>query len=99
MPTTNEIRQRIHRPATPEERARHEQIRHAIEAELPELPQWSREAAAKQKIRIAVGTVFEADETAVVQAIDDYAAKHAMRNRSDVVRVALGRLLDPVSKV
>ena len=54
----NEIRQRIQRPATPEEKARHEQIRKEIEEELPDLKQWAREAAMAHKERVAVGTVF-----------------------------------------
>lgn len=90
---THEIRQRIQRPATEEEKARHQQIRAEIEEELPELKQWGRAAAAAHKERIAVGTVFEADEAPVVQAIDEYAAKHSLQNRSAVVREALAQLL------
>lgn len=90
---THEIRQRIQRPATEEEKARHQQIRAEIEEELPELKQWARAAAGAHKERIVVGTVFEADEAPVVQAIDEYAAKHALQNRSAVVREALAQLL------
>ncbi len=88
-----EIRKRIVRPATPEEAARHKQIREQIEHELPELAQWARDAAARHRERVAIGTVFGADESAVVAAIDEYAAKHALANRSAVVREALARLL------
>lgn len=89
----HEIRTRIERPATEEEKARHKQIRAEIEEELPELKQWARAAAAEHKERIAVGTVFEADEAPVVKAIDEYAAKHSLQNRSAVVREALAQLL------
>ena len=89
----NEIRQRIQRPATPEEKARHDQIRKEIEEELHDLKQWAREAASAHKERVAVGTVFNADEASVVKAIDDYAIKHSLQNRSAVVREALARLL------
>lgn len=81
------------RPATPEEAARHAQIRDEIEKELPELAQWARDAAARHRERVAVGTVFGADESAVVAAIDEYAEKHALGNRSAVVREALAKLL------
>lgn len=65
---THEIRQRIERQATQEEKERHQQIRQEIEKELPELKQWARAAAAQHKDRIAVGTVFTADEAQVVAA-------------------------------
>src|SRR5262245_38273849 len=84
---------RIQRSATPEEKERHQQFRQAIEAELPELKQWARAAAARHPERIAVGTVFTADEAAVVKAIDEYAANNSLQNRSAVVREALARLL------
>jgi len=45
---THEIRQRIQRPATPEEKERHRQIRQEIEEELPELKQWAQEVVARQ---------------------------------------------------
>ena len=90
---THEIRQRIQRPATQEEVARHQQIRQEIEEELPDLKQWARAAAAAHKERVAVGTVFDADEVSVVKAIDEYAAKHSLQNRSAVVREALAQLL------
>lgn len=88
----HEIRQRIHRPATPEEKQRHQQIRQEIEQELPELKQWAREAARHQE-QVAVGTVFTAEEAQVLKAMDEYAAKHALQNRSAVVREALAQLL------
>ena len=86
----DEIRQRIHRPATLEEKVRHQQIRQEIEEELPDLQQWARTVVAQHKERFAVGTVFDADEAPVVKAIDDYAAKHSLQNRSAIVREALG---------
>lgn len=89
----HEIRKRILRSATPEEAARHAVIREQIEEELPELAQWARDAAARHRERIAVGTVFGAEESGVVAAIDEYAAKHSLANRSAVVREALAKLL------
>jgi hypothetical protein len=90
---THEIRQRIERPATQEEKERHHQIRQEIEEELPELKQWARKVAADHTERIAVGTVFSADEAQVLNAIDAYASKHSLRNRGAVVREALAQLL------
>jgi len=90
---TKEIRKRIARPATPEEKERHQQIRDRISEELPELKQWAREAAARHKDRVAVGTVLTAEEADVVAAMDNYAAKHSLQNRSAVVREALANLL------
>ncbi len=88
-----EIRNRIVRPASPEEVERHQQIREQIQQELPELKQWAREAAARHKDRVAVGTVLTAEEANVLAAIDEYAAKHSLQNRSAVVREALAHLL------
>ncbi len=68
----HEIRQRILREATPEEKERHQHIRDEIQHELPELKQWARNAVARHQERVAVGTVFTADETTVLEAIDDY---------------------------
>ena len=90
---THEIRQRILRPATPQEKERHQQIRQQVAEELPELQQWARKAAARHADRVTVGTVFTAQESAVVEAIDDYAARHSLANRGAVVREALSRLL------
>jgi hypothetical protein len=90
---THEIRQRIVRPATPEEAQRHKEIREQIEQELPELTKWAQAAAAQHRDRISVGTVFPADEANVVSAIDEYAAQHALPGRGAVVREALARLL------
>ncbi len=90
---THEIRQRIIRPATAEEKQRHQQVRQQIQAERPELKQWAREGAARHTDRVAVGTVFTSQEADVVEAIDDYAAKHSLANRGAVVREALSRLL------
>jgi hypothetical protein len=89
----NEIRSRIIRDATAEEKERHGAIRAEIEQELPALKEWARVAAARHSDRIAVGTVFTPEETSVVQAIDDYAAAHSLANRGAVVREALSRLL------
>jgi hypothetical protein len=90
---THEVRQLILRPATPEEKERHAEVRRQVELELPELQQWAREAAARHQERVAVGTVFNAAEASVVAAIDSYAAKHALANRSAVIREALSQLL------
>ena len=89
----HEIRNRILRPATPEEAARHAGIRDKVEQELPELAQWAREAALRHPERVVVGTVFDAKESKVLAAIDDYAATHALESRGAVVREALARLL------
>ena len=89
----HEVRQRIVRPATPEEKERHRQVREKIEEELPELKRWAREAAARHADRIPVGTVFGEEEADVVRAIDQYAAGHALANRGAVVREALAQLL------
>jgi len=90
---THEIRKRILRPATPEEQQRHRLIRSQIEQELPELQQWAREAAAKHQEQVTVGTVLTSKEANVLEAIDNYAAKHSFTNRSAVVREALAQLL------
>jgi hypothetical protein len=90
---SNEIRNRIVRDATSEEKERHALIRAEIEQELPALKVWARAAAARHSDRIAVGTVFTSEETSVVQAIDDYAEAHSLANRGAVVREALSRLL------
>ena len=90
---SNEIRNRIIRDATSEEKHRHAVIRAEIEQELPALKEWARAAAARHTDRIAVGTVFTTEETSVVQAIDNYAAEHCLAGRSAVVREALSRLL------
>ncbi|HEX3315058.1 MAG TPA: hypothetical protein VHR72_09225 [Gemmataceae bacterium] len=88
-----DVRDRIRRPATPEEAERHERIRKEIAEELPDLKQWAKTAAAQHNERIAVGTVFSAEETQVVAAIDEYAAAHSLQNRGAVVRQALAKLL------
>jgi hypothetical protein len=90
---TQEIRKRIVRVATAEEKARHQHIREQIEQELPELTQWARDAAQRHKDKVPVGTVLSAEEGHVVKAIDDYAVKHALDSRSAVVREALANLL------
>ncbi len=90
---TREIRQRILREATPEEKERHRTIREEIQREMPELKQWGRETAARDRERVAVGTVFTDQETVVVEAIDHYAAKHSLTSRGAVVREALAYLL------
>jgi len=90
---THEIRKRIFRAATPEEKERHRTIREEIERELPELKRWAREAVARHQERVAVGTVFTTKDSNVLEAIDQYAAGHSLANRSAVVREALARLL------
>jgi hypothetical protein len=42
---THEIRKRIYREATPEEKERLDEVRERIAPELPALKQWAREAA------------------------------------------------------
>jgi hypothetical protein len=93
MTMTNEIRNRIIREATPEEKERHRAIREEIEHELPELKQWARETAARHQEQVVVGTVLIGQETAVLGAIDDYAEKHSLTGRGAVVREALAHLL------
>lgn len=90
---THEIRKRIVRDATAEEKERHRTIRQQIQEELPELKQWARDSAAHHQERVVVGTVFTDQEAAVLEAIDDYAAKHALPSRGAVVREALAHLL------
>src|SRR5260370_554534 len=90
---THEIRNRILREATPEEKERHSGIREQTEAELLDLKQWARETPPRHRDRVAVGTVFTDTEAQVVDAIDDYAAKHSLSNRAAVVREALAHLL------
>ena len=50
---THEIRRRILRETTPEERERHRAIRTEIEQELPELKRWARETAARHREQMA----------------------------------------------
>jgi plasmid replication initiation protein len=96
---SHEIRQRIVRAATPEEKQRHQTIREQTADELPELTQWARQVAAKNREQVVVGTVFSAEEAAVLTAIDDYATTHALSNRAAVVREALSQLLQmPISR-
>jgi hypothetical protein len=90
---THKIRRRILRAATPEEKERHRAIRAEIQEELPELKQWAREAAARHRDRVAVGTVFTGQESVVVDAIDEYAMKHSLTSRGAVVREAVALLL------
>lgn len=89
----HEMGKRISRPASPEEKVRHEQIRSEIAAETADLQQWARAAAVGHKERISVGTVFTAEESQVVKAIDEYALSHSLHGRGDVVRHALANLL------
>jgi leucyl aminopeptidase (aminopeptidase T) len=89
----HEVRHRIVRPATPEEQQRHAVIRKQTEEELPEIQQWAREAAARHRERVAIGTVLTAEEANVLEAIDEYAVKHSLTSRSAVVREALANLL------
>lgn len=93
VPMTHEIRHRVHRPATPDEKARHDQIRSEIEREAPELASWASSVVDQNVDRVRVGTVFTADEANIVKAIDDYAANHSLDNRGAVVRQALAKLL------
>lgn len=84
---------RIVREATPEEKERHRLIRDQVEQDLPELRAWARAAAALHQEQVAVGTVLTGDEAKLVEAIDEYAAKHSLAGRSAVVREALSQLL------
>jgi hypothetical protein len=79
--------------ATPEERARHAEIRREIEGEIPELAAWARQVAGSGQGRVAVGAVFTAQEQQIIEAIDAYAEGHALSGRAAVVREALGLLL------
>ncbi len=88
-----EIRNRIVREATPDEKERHLAIRQDIEEELPDLKAWARQAAVEHRDKIAVGTVLTGEEAAVVQAMDNYAVEHSLPGRSAVIREALSRLL------
>ncbi len=90
---SHEVRKRIVREATPEERERHRAIREQVEQELPELKEWARQAAAKHRDRIAVGTILTGDEATVLQAMDKYAMEHSLPGRGAVIREALARLL------
>lgn len=90
---SHKIRKRIIRNATPEENERHRAIRQEIQEDLPELKQWAREIAARHRERVAVGTVFTDQEADVLEAIDNYAAKHSLSGRGAVVREALAHLL------
>jgi hypothetical protein len=90
---THEIRKRIVREATPEEKERHQKIRDEIERELPELKAWARAAAARHPEQVPVGTVLTAEEANVLEAIDKYAADHSLAGRNAVVREALATLL------
>jgi len=89
----HEIRNRMIRAATPEERDRHDAIRKEVDQDLPELTRWAHQVAAEHADRVAVGTVFTAEETPVIQAIDRYALDHSLGSRSAVVREALASLL------
>lgn len=96
---SHEIRHRIVRDATAEEKQRHGAARQQVHDELSNLRQWARQSAAQHQERVVVGTVFSADETAIVAAIDQYAAAHDFANRGEVVREALSRLLEiPIAR-
>jgi hypothetical protein len=51
---SKEIRQRIVREATPEEKERHRALRAEIQQELPVHRQWARTKAAQHRERVAV---------------------------------------------
>jgi hypothetical protein len=90
---THEVRERIRRPATTEEKARHDKIRAEVAEEKPDLTAWARAAAATHKDRISVGADFTAEEAQIVEVIDAYARTHSLPNRGAVVRQALANLL------
>jgi hypothetical protein len=89
----HDILHRIVREATPEEKERHRAIREEIQEDLPQLKRWAKDAAERRRDRVAVGTVFTDQEATVLEAIDDYAAKHSLSGRGAVVREALAHLL------
>lgn len=91
---THEVGNRIIRPATQDEKERHDLIRRQIAAETPELKEWARRAAAQHQERVRIGTVLTSAEATILEAMDDYALKHALSSRSAVIREALAKLLD-----
>ena len=90
---THHIRKRIIRSATEDENERHSLIREQAEQDLPELKEWARGVASRHRERVTVGTVLGAQEAPILEAIDDYAARHSLSGRAAVVREALSRLL------
>ena len=90
--SVREIR-RVVRPATPEERARHQKIRDQVATELPAVKRKAREALKRHR----VDPVFTLDEQHIWDALDSYAEEHELPNRCAVVRVALSRLLKTTS--
>lgn len=93
QPERREMGKRIVRPATDAERAQHAAVRAAVAEEYDEISAWARTAEGCATNRVAVGTIFTAAETPVIDAIDAYAARHDLPSRSAVVREALARLL------
>jgi hypothetical protein len=91
---THEVGKRIIRPATQDEKERHDLIRRQIAEEIPELKEWARRVAAQHQERVRIGTVLTSEEAPILEAMDDYALKHALSSRSAVIREALARLLD-----
>jgi hypothetical protein len=76
---THEIRERIVREATPEEKERRRAVRPETQTDLPELMQWAGETAAELRERLVVATVLTGQGTTAWKATDDYAAKHALK--------------------
>ncbi len=89
----SQVRKCIVRPATAEEKGRHELIRQEIKEELPQISQWSRVTAGKHRDRVAVETVLSAEEGNVLEAMNNYAVDHSLPDRSAMVREALANLL------
>jgi hypothetical protein len=52
-----------------------------------------REAEANGKLQV-LRVLFQPSEREILEAIDAYASRHGLNSRSQVVRIALGRLLE-----
>ena len=59
----------------------------------PELMIVGQRPRPRHRERVVVGTVFTDQETTILDAIDNYAAKHSLPGRGAVVREALSHLL------
>ena len=74
---------RIFVKLTPEQKEYFRRAREEIEAEFP----------PKKLARPRLEMVVAPEETKLLDAVDQYAAKHALPNRGAVLRVALSKLL------
>ena len=75
---------RIYVKLTPEQKAYYRRARKEIEAEFP-----PKRLPARPRLEMVVAP----DETNLLDAVDQYAAKHELPNRGAVLRVALSKLL------